>query len=312
MAGENAGREFVVDTSQTTPPRTTLHNREDYIPYDKRKLSYANTFKNPFKANTIRTIEWLTGKLPLLRRIRKFEQKGVPNGQAFWTAAIEEMGIHISTPQEEIDQIPKTGPLIVVANHPHGLVDGMIMAELIGRVRTDYKILTRSLLTGITEIQEFMVPVAFPHEDDAVQKNLEMRKTSMAHLKNDGVVILFPSGEVACSKTFFGPAVESDWNPFTAKMIFRSGATVLPIFFPGQNTRAYLMANLISATLRQGLLLHEVVHSLNQEQRPVIGRPISAEECATWKDNPRGFMTWIREETLKLRSKTFQPRPVKR
>lgn len=283
-----------------TYPGTTLHGRSDYVPYDKRKLSYANTFDDPWKANTIRTMEWFTGKLTLLRLIRKFEKRGVPEGQAFWAQALETMGIRLETPDHEIARIPRDGPLVVVANHPHGLVDGMVLAELLGRVRTDYKILTRSLLTGVAEISRFMIPVPFPHEEGALDRNLEMRKRAMDHLGLGGAIVVFPSGTVAAAQKPFGPAIEAEWNPFTAKMIQRSRANVLPIRFPGQNSRLYQLANLTSATLRQGLLLHEVVHSLNRPQRPIIGEPIGRDEVAEWVGNPRGFMAALRERTLAL------------
>ena len=70
----------------------------------------------------------------------------------------------------------------------------MILAELIGKVRTDYKILTRSLLTGVNQIDKFMIPVPFPHEEMAFGKNLEMRKCAMAHLNDGGCIVIFPSG----------------------------------------------------------------------------------------------------------------------
>ncbi|ABV91955.1 conserved hypothetical protein [Dinoroseobacter shibae DFL 12 = DSM 16493] len=269
-------------------------------PYDGRNLSYAKTFTNPWASALIRTMEWGTGKIRLLRLIRKFEKQGVPSGQGFWRPALDTMGIALTTPAEQIARIPRTGPVIIVANHPHGLVDGMILADLIGRVRTDYKILTRSLLTDVEEIQQFMIPVPFPHEDDALQKNLDMRKQAMAHLAAGGVIVIFPSGVVASSETMFGPAIEAEWNPFTAKMILRSGAKVVPIRFTGQNSRWYQIANQISPVLRQGLLLHEVVHSLNKPQAPIVGEPLTADEIAARKDNPRGFMEWLREKTLSL------------
>lgn len=270
-------------------------------PYDGRRLSYSNTFENPWKAAVIRVMELFTGKLRLLRLIRRFEQMGVPHGQPFWAQALGVMGITLETPADEILRIPATGPVVIVANHPHGLVDGMVLAELVGRVRTDYKILTRSLLTGVTEIDEFMIPVPFKHEEDALAQNLAMRKAAMDHLKQGGVIVLFPSGVVASSETMTGPAIEADWNPFTAKMIQRSGAQVVPIYFPGQNSRAYQIANRLSATLRQGLLLFEVVHALNRPQRPVVGLPVPPEEIAARTAKPRDFMTWLRARTLALK-----------
>lgn len=270
-------------------------------PYRMRRLSYAGTFRNPVKATAIRAIEWLTGKLTLLRLIRQFEKSGAPFGQPFWPKALKQMGIDVQTPAAEIANIPATGPLVVVSNHPHGLVDGMVLAEIIGRVRTDYKILTRSLLTGIPEIEQFLIPVPFPHEENARQLGLEMRAECMTHLRSGGCIVLFPAGKVAASGTFFGPAVESEWNPFTAKMVTRSGAAVLPVRFLGQNTRAYLIANLLSATLRQGLLLHEIRSALFKPQRPVVGPAVLPAALKPWADDPRGMLAWLREMTLALR-----------
>ena len=268
--------------------------------YDMRRLSYSGTFTNPAKVLTIRAIEWTTAKVKLLGLIRSFERGGAPVGVAFWTKAVRHMGISVDTPPEEIAHIPKTGPVVVVANHPHGLVDGMVMAEMVSRVRSDFRILTRSLLTGIPEIEEFMIPVPFPHEPNAQQLGLEMRDLTMAHLKKGGVVILFPAGRVASSETWFGPAIEAEWNVFTHKMIRGSGATILPIHFTGQNSRAYQIANKLGATLRQGLLLYEIRRALYKPQRPHIGTPISADELEKWPGNPRGFLAWLREHTLSL------------
>lgn len=269
-------------------------------PYDKRKLSYANTFSNPWKATTIRAIEWSTGKLSLLRLVRRFEKMGPAEGQAFWGQALDLMGIDVQTPPEQIAHIPKEGPIVIVSNHPHGLLDGMLLAELIGRVRQDYKILTRSLLTGVKEIEQFMIPVPFPHEPTAREQGLEMRARAMEHLGNGGVIALFPSGVVASSNTLFGPVVEDLWNPFTAKMIQKSGATVVPIFFPGQNSRAYQIAAQCSATIRQGLLIHEVIHACWKSHAPVIGQPISPEDMHKWNFKGRDLVAKLREITLSL------------
>ncbi|MGR3496566.1 lysophospholipid acyltransferase family protein [Citreimonas sp.] len=274
--------------------------RPGSAPYDKRKLSYATTFTNPWKATTIRAIEWLTGKLSLLRMVRRFERMGPAEGQDFWRQALRIMDIRLDTPQSQIARIPKTGPVVVVANHPHGLVDGMVLADLIGRVRTDYRILTRSLLTGVKEVETFMIPVPFPHEPDAREQGLAMRARAMAHLQAGGVVVLFPSGVVAHSADWFGPAVEAPWNPFTAKMIQRSGATVVPVFFPGQNSRAYQIANKLSPTLRQGLLIHEVVHACGKPQSPVVGMPIAPETVRAFAGGQRDFVAWLRNTTLAL------------
>jgi putative hemolysin len=293
----------VSDVSFLRDPPEATHQGEPvaadgYVPYDRTKLSYAGTFTDPRRAAVIRAMEWMTGKPRLLHLIRRFEREGVEEGQGFFTHALRVMDIRIETPAEQIARLPRTGPCVVVANHPHGLVDGMVLAELIGRVRTDYKILTRSLLTGVPEIGQFMIPVPFPHEDGARERNLEMRRETMAHLSAGGMIVLFPSGSVAASETWWGPAVEKDWNPFTAKIIRLSGSTVVPIHFQGANSRAYQIANRVSATLRQGLLLHEVVHALGRPQAPEVRAPIPPAEWRVRAKNPTEFMAWLRARTL--------------
>ncbi len=299
--------------TKTTLPHATGANAKDISapgqgdgtsltdkPYEPRRLSYATTFTDPVQQTIIQVMEFLTAKPALLRRIRRFEAMGVPHGQQFWGQALGVMGINIQTPEDEIARIPRTGPLVITANHPHGLVDGMVMAEIIGRVRTDYKILTRSLLTGIAEIDGFMVPVPFAHDPDALRKNIEMRRVAMRHLADGGAIALFPAGVVASADDWFGPAVEREWSAFTAKMIQRSGASVVPLRFTGQNSRAYQMACRVSPTLRQGLLLYEVRHALNKSQRPIVGDPIPPKDIEGWAGDPMGFMRWLRSKTLEL------------
>lgn len=275
---------------------------EDTKPrYDRSALSYAGSFDNPVQRTLIRTIELFTGKLTIARLVRKFEKQGIPRGQEVWVRVLETMGIEVQTPPEELANIPKTGPVILVANHPHGLVDGVVLANMIGRVRSDYRILTRSLLTGLDEeATNYLIPVPFPHQPDAQEKMVEMRKEAMKYLAKGGLVALFPSGSVATSESLFGPAVEAPWNPFTAKMIRKSGATVVPMLFQGSNSRAYHMANQVSATLRQGLLIHEIARAVNKPIAPVIGKPFDPAEIDARIGEASNFMAWLRAETLAL------------
>ncbi len=273
--------------------------------YDRRTLTYANSFDDRWTSLAIKTMEWMTGKLTILRMVKKFEkQNALYRGQRFWRGALNVMGIELTTPEEQIKKIPTEGPVVVVANHPHGMVDGMIFADIIGRQREDYRILTRSVLTGLDEAAtSFMIPVPFPHDPDAQRKMVDMRAKAMAHLKAGGVVALFPSGVVSSSDTWFGPVIEREWNVFTAQLIRRSGARVVPMFFPGSNSRWYQIASKISPILRQGLLLHEIVRACNKPQAPVVGDALTDEQMETLHSDPRGFMAWMRDHTLALGSK---------
>lgn len=293
----------MVDTVQNSSNRARSAPETDTIEvYDRRTLTYANSFDDAWTGFAIRAIEWMTGKLTILRMVNKFEKNNAKyRGQEFWRGALDTMGIDLLTPEEQLANIPKEGPVIVVANHPHGMVDGMIFADLIGRVRQDYRILTRSVLTGLDEAAtSFMIPVPFPHDPDAQRKMVEMRANAMDFLAQGGVVALFPSGVVMSSDSWWGPPIEREWNVFTAKLIRKSGARVVPLYYPGRNSRAYQIACQVSPILRQGLLLHEIVRSCNKPQAPVVGKPLTEEQMAPLQTDPRGFMAWLRQHTLDL------------
>ncbi|MEM6373631.1 MAG: acyltransferase, partial [Pseudomonadota bacterium] len=98
--------ESTQDLGKAIEPETV-----SFAKYDRRSLSYASTFEDPWKATFIRVMEAFTGKLTILRMIRKFERRGAPSGQAFWRAALDTMGIELTTPRDQLDRIPKTGPV---------------------------------------------------------------------------------------------------------------------------------------------------------------------------------------------------------
>jgi len=120
-------------------------------------------------------------------------------------------------------------------------------------------------------------------------------------LAQGGIGACCRAGVGASSDAFFGDVVEREWNVFTAKMIRRSGATLLPIYFPGSNSRWYQVADKISPTRRQGLLLGEIVRSCSRPQKPVIGNPVTQAEMADRMGDPRALMAWLRQKTLALK-----------
>ena len=285
-----------------------MKTREDLIrestggieAYNASDLTYTGSFTSPWKRGLIRIIENLTGRLRLLWLVRKWEvdPDRDPN---FWKSVLDRLDIKLTTPQDQLDAIPKTGPLVVVSNHPHGLVDGIVMAHLLSHARDDYKILARAFLRHVPRIDRYLLPVAFPHEPDAIQTNIRMRKEAIAHLKNQGCIALFPAGTVATSDTWFGPVIDSDWMPFTAKMIRQSGAQVLPVFFPGANSRAYQIANKLSVTLRQALLLHEIKVAMHKDQKVVVGELIEPEVLQSFEKDGPGLMKFLKQKTYDLK-----------
>lgn len=278
-------------------------NDKEFVPYDTSTLSFGLSGSSPVRIGVIRAVEWVTGKITLLKIVNDFEKTGRKYETTFWQKIFDILRINLDCDETDIARIPKTGPVVVVANHPFGFVDGLMLAVLVSRVRPDIKILTRAFFATLPEIDDNMVPVAFPHDEDSTLKNIAVRKKVMDHLADGGAIILFPAGRCATSQTPFGKAIEHEWNPFTAKMILKSKARVIPVFIPGQNGRAFQIVQTFSATLRQSLMMHEIKRGIGKTIRPIIGDVIDRDEIDPWVLKPRKFMDHMRKITLDLENK---------
>lgn len=279
-----------VDT-QTEAEKITL--------YDRSQLTYANSFPSFRKRLFIKIVETFTARFQLLLHMRHWENN--PNKHPhFWTSVLDEMDIKVVTPPELLKNIPASGPVVAVCNHPHGLVDGLVLAWLLSKRRDDFQIITRALLNGVKIAEKNLLPISFPHEEDAVRKNLQTRKEAVANVKAGHCLGVFPAGTVCTSKTAFGPVVEAEWGKFTSKLILQSDAQVIPIFFQGSNSRVFQIANRISDTCRQSLLMYEIKKAFHKDQSPVVGKPIGRDVIDKYKKDPEGLMAFLRAETLNL------------
>lgn len=166
-----------MDTKQQN--QGSLQANKIFRTFNKHDLSYADLFTNPIKRYLVRTIEFFTGKIRLIYLVKQLEREGLNNDQTMCAQALRIMGVEIKVPEDQIQHIPKSGPVIVVANHPCGLVEGMVLAELVGRARPDYKILSRAILTRVEETKRFCLPIPFPYEKDAHANNIDMRSKAM-------------------------------------------------------------------------------------------------------------------------------------
>ena len=273
------------------------HSRQ----FNRNRLSWAESFDHPHQKLAVQLIELITSKRTALGLLRDYEQLPPPKGSEFWSTVLEVMEIDVHTPVSQLQNIPKKGPVILVANHPTGPLDGIIFAQIISQIREDYKILTRELMTMMeTSIGEYLIPVPFWHAPDALEKGLQMRALANEHISSGGALAYFPSGSVATSVDWFGPPVEGEWNAFSAKLIRESGATIVPVRFCGGPSRIYQIGNKISPVLRQGLLLREIVKQRGRPQSPIVGNPIPPDEYLRRSERPLEFIQWLREHTLAL------------
>jgi putative hemolysin len=242
---------------------------------DKYLFSYATASDPPIKRGLIRLVEKATGQ-PKLKRIYVQNQRFPREGESFWQAAVRSLELDVRYDGCALAGVPTTGPVVFVANHPYGVLDGIVMAWLVSKARSDFLVLTHIVLTRAPEAAPFILPIDFSGAEGAEETNLASRAAARQHLANGGAVVVFPAGGISTTPDKFGlkPAVDGRWQPFVSQLIHRSKATVVPIWFGGQNSRLFQIASHVSLTLRLSLIFHEVKTRIGTTLPVVIGAPI--------------------------------------
>jgi putative hemolysin len=263
-------------------------------------LSYASPCDNRLTRALIHVIEATTGQLEL-KRLYNTYQTELRGTVDFWEAAMGLMRLSVDYDPKKLDALPRTGPLVIVANHPFGLIDGLLIGHLANRVRRDFKVLTNSrLYPPDAEIRNYILPIDFDPTPTAQATNLESRAIARAHIKSGGCIIVFPAGGVATTPNFFArKAIDFEWRPFTARLVHDAKADVVPIFFPGQNSWMFQIASHIGITARMAYLLHEVANKIGGSFSAVIGDVLPYDSLSTMRD-PRVLCRHLRDKTEAL------------
>lgn len=262
-------------------------------------LSYASYFDDPVKRRMIRTIERLSGQ-PKIKKLYEHYRDDLSQDVPFFEAAMRLLDLDVRFSASRHAEIPKDGPLVIVANHPFGVLDGLVICWLTSLRRGDFKVLTNSALDGVPEARPYLLPVDFSGTKEALAANVTMRKDALEHVKAGGCVIVFPGGGVATTpRPFDKTAVDDAWKPFTAKLITHSGAHVTPIYFGGQNSRLFQWASHMSIELRLALVFREVKRRMGSVLPVEIGATLTPEALKAGGKRS-ALMDFLREKTYGL------------
>lgn len=283
----------------TTNTLAQLQDVETVAPEVVPDLSYASYFEDPVKRRFIRTVEKLSGQ-PKIKALYDHYRAHLATDVPFFEAAIRLLDLDVNFSASQHTKIPPTGPLVIVANHPFGVLDGLVISWITSLRRSDFKVLTNSALDGIPEAKPWLLPVDFSGTKEAMAANITMRKDAMTHIKAGGCVIVFPGGGVATTPRFLDKtAVDDAWKPFTAKLITHSGASVTPIYFDGQNSRLYQMASHVSLELRLALIFREVKRRMGKPVPVAIGDTLTSEDLIS-AGKRQDLMDYLRDKTYEM------------
>jgi putative hemolysin len=199
----------------------------------------------------------------------------------FSTRALAALGVSIVT---EGAGVPESGPLVVVANHPFGALDGLALLDLVGRVRADVKLLGNHWLAAIPELRPQLLPVDVFGGSASIHRNGVAVRAALRWLAEGRCVVMFPAGEVAHRAASDDGVVDSRWRVTAGELAVRAGAAVLPVFFAGTNSRLFRAAGRVHPLLRTVLLPRELNAKRGSQIRVRVGAPVAVAALAALGD----------------------------
>ncbi len=269
------------------------------------KLVDSKDFKRAAGLNTIGG-ESIAKLLMYILRISKINKmySEVANfeGPEFLDTLLNKLEIKYEANPEDIKRIPKEGPFIVIANHPYGGIDGVIMLKILLETRPDFKVMANFLLRKIDPLRDYIFPVDPFEGNQQTAGSLVGIKAAISHLKEGKPLGIFPAGEVSTYYNTEAPGVaDRQWSDSIVKFIKKNEVPVVPIYFQGTNSRLFHVLGLIHPMLRTAKLPSELLNKKNKIIKVRIGFPISKAEQNEFSDVSR-YGRFLRLKTYALGS----------
>lgn len=250
---------------------------------------------------------YMPGLASLLMEIMKinevndvFEKAEHLHGITFIDKILEIIGISIEIDETELRHFPKEGGFIVVANHPYGGIEGLILLKIMSMVRPDSKLMANFLLKKIPNLSEYLIAVN-PFENLENTSSISGIKTTIQLLKSGIPIGIFPAGEVSTYKTKIQKVTDKPWNPVVGKLIEKVKVPVVPVYFHGNNGLLFNLLALLHPTLRTAKLPSELFNKKGQTIKLRIGQAITPSKLP-FSTNSTKILDFVRAKTYALGS----------
>ncbi len=221
-------------------------------------------------------------------------------GLAFVDSVLDTLGINIEIDEKELNNIPKEGAFVAIANHPYGGVEGLILLKILSQRRPDVKLMANFLLKKIPNLADYFIAVN-PFENVKNSSSISGIKSTMEALQQGSPIGIFPAGEVSAFNTKTQKVMDKQWSPVVGKIISKAGVPVLPIYFHGNNGLLFNLLGLIHPTLRTARLPYELFNKKGYTIKMRIGKPIPFEEIKSLSTQNQ-VIPYLRARTYALGS----------
>ena len=248
------------------------------------ELSYARPDDPPFKRWMIRTIENMSGRERLADLYDYWRHEIFGKSDSVFPEMLNLIEVRLQADgQWPPADIPAT-PIVMVANHPYGIGDGIAFLSLAEQLGRPFRVIINNDLMKVPEIRPYSLPISFEETKEAVALNLATRKEAVRLLKEGVTIVIFPAGGVATARKGLGRAEDLPWKMFTARLIQAANASVIPVYFDGQNGRLFHLVSQFSLTLRTSLLIREFQRLYGRQIRAWVGRTMPWDDLSKIAD----------------------------
>ena len=220
--------------------------------------------------------------------------------RAFAEHALAALGVAVQAAAAELAHVPSSGPCLVVANHPHGGLDGLAMVSLLLAIRRDVKILANHFLAEIAELRPLFLEVNPFGGGNAARRNVLAVRAAHRWLAGGGLVFMFPGGEVSSLDLAQRAVLDPPWQHGAARLVRKTGACVVPVYIDGRNSALFQIGGLVHAGLRTALLVREMLKPKQERLGVRLGPAITAADLATL-GNDEAVTAYLRCRTYLLR-----------
>jgi len=224
------------------------------------------------------------------------------DGHAFFEAVLAALNVRYHVLESDVARLPTSGPVVVVANHPFGGIEGIILTSLLRSVRPDAKVMANYLLKCIPEAQDYFIFVDPFERPNSPHANLRPLRQALRFLAQGGAIGMFPAGEVAHWQAGKRVVTDPAWKTTVARLVRASEATVVPVYFAGRNGALFQVAGFVHPRLRTAMLPYEFLNKRNRELEVRIGHPIPWAKLKTLDDET--LTEHLRQRTYLLASRT--------
>lgn len=241
-------------------------------------------------------------KVLKLKKVNElYETSASFKGAEFTESVLDHLGIEYDFATEELLNIPKDEPFVVISNHPYGGIDGLILLSLISKIRPEFKIMANYLLQQIPPLKDQLVVVNPFEKTPKPGMNISGIKKCL-HLLDEGIPVgIFPAGEVSALKLNNFKISDKMWNPVVGKMIMKAGVKVVPVYFSGHNSVTFNLLGLVHPMLRTAKLPSELFNKKQEKIKVRIGKPVSIKNVQEFTD-PNDLLRFLRAKTYALGS----------